>query len=156
MHAWQADRMAVLERKASVVWQGNMRIGSGTVDGASGAFSGLPISFSDRLDGDASVVSPEEFMASAHAASYVMALSNTLGSNGSQPERLEVTAACDLDRTPDGLAITRSRLEVKGVVPRLDEASFVSMAEKAESKCLVSNAIRGNVEIELTAQLVSA
>ena len=71
-----------------------------------------------------------------------------------QPERLEVTAACELDRTPDGLAITRSRLEVKGVVPRLDEESFVSMAEKAETKCLVSNAIRGNVEIELTAELL--
>jgi osmotically inducible protein OsmC len=148
--------MAVLERKASVVWQGNMRIGSGTVDGASGAFSGLPISFSERLDGEATAASPEEFIASAHAASYVMALSNTLGSNGSQPERIEVTAACELDRTPDGLAITRSRLDVKGVVPRLDEESFVSMAEKAETKCLVSNAIRGNVEIELNAELVES
>ena len=95
-------------------------------------------------------------MASAHAACYVMALSNTLGSNGSQPERLEVTAHCELDRTPDGLAISRSRLEVKGVVPRLDEAEFVSMAEKAETKCLVSNAIRGNVEIELSAELIPA
>jgi osmotically inducible protein OsmC len=132
-----------------------MRIGSGTVDGASGAFSGLPISFSDRLDRDASVVSPEEFMASAHAASYVMALSNALGANGNQPERLEVTAACNLDRTTDGLAITRSRLEVKGVVPRMDGETFNSMAQKAETKCLISNAIRGNVEIELTTELVS-
>jgi osmotically inducible protein OsmC len=148
--------MAVQERKASVVLQGNMRIGSGTVDGASGAFSGLPISFSERLDGEATAASPEEFIASAHAASYVMALSNTLGSNGSQPERIEVTAACELDRTPDGLAITRSRLDVKGVVPRLDEESFVSMADKAETKCLVSNAIRGNVEIELNAELVES
>ena len=146
--------MAVLERKASVVWEGNMRIGSGTVDGASGAFSGLPISFSERLDSSAAAATPEEFMASAHAACYAMALSNTLGSNGNQPERLEVTAACELDRTPDGLAITRSRLDVKGVVPRMDESTFVSMAEKAETKCLVSNAIRGNVEIELNAQLV--
>jgi osmotically inducible protein OsmC len=146
--------MAVIERKASVVWEGNMRVGSGTVDSASGAFSGLPISFGDRLEPETPSTSPEEFIASAHAASYVMALSNTLGSNGSQPQRLEVTAACDLDRTPDGLAITRSRLEVKGIVPRLDEASFVSMAEKAETKCLVSNAIRGNVEIELTARLL--
>jgi osmotically inducible protein OsmC len=146
--------MAVVERKASVVWQGNMRVGSGTVDGASGAFSGLPISFTDRLEPETPTASPEEFMASAHAACYAMALSNTLGSNGSQPERLEVTAACEMDRTPDGLAITRSRLDVKGVVPRLDEASFVAMAEKAETKCLVSNAIRGNVEIELTAQLL--
>jgi osmotically inducible protein OsmC len=148
--------MAVLERKASVVWEGNMRIGSGTVESASGVFSGLPISFSDRLDSDAQSASPEEFVASALAASYVMALSNTLGSNGSQPERLEVTAACELDRTPDGLAITKSRLDVKGVVPRLDEASFVSMAEKAETKCLVSNALRGNVEIDLNAELIPA
>jgi len=147
--------MAVIERKASVVWEGNMRVGSGTVDGASGAISGLPISSSNRLDDEAAQVSPEEFMASALATSYAMALSHTLGANGNQPDRLEVTAACELDRTPDGLAITRSRLDVKAVVPRLDEATFVSMAEKAETKCLVSNAIHGNVEIELNAELVS-
>jgi osmotically inducible protein OsmC len=146
--------MAFIERKASVVWEGNMRVGSGTVGGASGAFSGLPISFNDRMEAETPSASPEEFVASALAASYVMALSNTLGSNGNQPERLEVTAACELDRTPDGLAITKSRLDVQGVVPRLDEASFVSMAEKAETKCLVSNAIRGNVDIELTARLL--
>lgn len=147
--------MAVLERRANVVWEGNLRVGSGTVEGASGNFAGLPISFTDRLEPESPSVSPEEFLASAHASSYVMALSNTLGAAGNQPDRLEVTAACELDRTPDGLAITKSRLEVRGIVPRLDAETFASMAEKAEGKCVVSNAIRGSVEIELDAQLVT-
>lgn len=147
--------MALAERSASVVWQGDMRVGQGTVDAGSGAFTGLPISFMERLEPETHSATPEEFMASAHAVCYAMALSNTLSANGSQPERLEVTAACEVDRTTDGLAIKRSRLDVRGIVPRLDAESFVVLAEKAEAKCLVSAAIRGNVEIEITARLVT-
>jgi osmotically inducible protein OsmC len=148
--------MALLERTASVVWEGDVRVGKGTVDSSSGAVHGLPITFSDRLETDTSAATPEEFVASALAASYALALSNTLSANGSQPERLEVTAACEIDRTPDGVAITRSRLDVTGVVPRLDPESFAGMAEKAETRCLVANALRGNVAIEVSARLVEA
>jgi lipoyl-dependent peroxiredoxin len=151
----QPNAMALAERKASITWEGDFRIGSGSLGAASGAFSSLPVSFNDRIESDVKTTSPEELIASAHASSYAMTLSNTLAANGNQPERLEVTANCHLDRTTDGLAITRIQLDVRGLVPRLDLDSFQQMAQKAEQKCPVSNALRPAVEIEINAELLS-
>jgi osmotically inducible protein OsmC len=147
--------MAVTERKASVAWEGDYRIGSGTVQPASAAFGGLPISFGERIESESRQTSPEELIASAAAASYALTLSNTLSVQGNQPDRLDVTAACHIDRTQDGLAITRMELDVKAVVPRLEADRFQELAQKAEQKCLVSNALRGNVEVALTAELLT-
>jgi len=49
--------------------------------------------------------------------------------------------------------VTTMLLQVRGVVPGLDEAGFVKLATEAEEKCPISNAIRGNVQIELNATL---
>jgi lipoyl-dependent peroxiredoxin len=146
--------MAVAERKASVVWEGDFRVGSGTLQGSSGAFGGLPLSFNERLESNSDVTSPEELMASAHASCYAMSLSNTLASNGSQPDRLEVTSVCHLDRTTEGLTIRRMQLDVKGQVQRMSTEEFEAMARRADEKCAVSNALRASVEIELTASLL--
>jgi osmotically inducible protein OsmC len=106
------------------------------------------------LDAENGKASPEELIASAYAADYAMTLASALSSNGNQPERLDVQARCVLDRTEDGLAITRMHLDVKGTVPRIDAARFEEMARKAEEKCLVSSAMKGNVEFEFTAELI--
>lgn len=148
--------MAVTERKASVTWEGDYRVGSGTVQPASEAFADVVVTFGERIESESKQTSPEELVASAVAASYAMTLSNTLSAQGNQPERLDVTAACLLDRTPDGLAITRMELDVKAIVPRLEEDRFMELAQKAEQKCLVSNALRGNVELALNAELLPA
>ena len=151
----QPSGMALAERKATVTWHGDFRTGSGVLEAASGAIQSLPVTFNDRIESDVSTTSPEELIASAHASCYAMSLSNTLSSNGSQPERLEVTANCHLGRTTEGLTITRVQLDVKGLVPRLDQGSFEEMAQRAEQKCPVSNALRSSVEIELSAELLS-
>lgn len=147
--------MSVSERMASVTLEGDMRIATATVQGNARAYGELPSSLMERLDADNGKASPEELIASAYAADYAMTLASTLSSQGNQPERLDVEARCILDRTTDGLTISRMRLEVKGMVPRIDAARFQEMARKAEDKCLVSSAMRGNVEFELNAELVS-
>ena len=147
--------MAVTERTASVTLEGDMRLASATVQGNNRAYGELPSSLADRLDAGNGKASPEELIASAYAADYAMTLASSLSSHGNQPERLDVQARCVLDRTTDGLAITRMHLDVTGMVPRIDAASFEEMARKADEKCLISTAMRGNVEFELTAALVS-
>ena len=146
--------MSVAERRATVVWEGDLMAGRGSLQPASGAFSSLPVSFNERLESGSSATSPEELIASAHAACYAMSLSNTLAANGSQPQRLEVTAAVELSRTPDGLSIRSSHLDVKAAVPRLDGDTLQELATKAEQRCPVSNALRGNLDIEVNAQLL--
>jgi len=46
-------------------------------------------------------------------------------------------------------AIASSQLEVHGVVPGADAASFDRAAHEAERRCPVSRALQGNVEIRV-------
>lgn len=144
--------MATAERRAEVVWSGDLMKGSGTFDlASSGAWTGAPVSFATRTENPNGQTSPEELIAAAHASCYAMALSNTLAEKGNAPEQLEVNANCILDM--GSLKVTTVELTVRGTVPGLDEDGFRSAAEEAEQTCPVSNALRGNVDIQLSTSL---
>jgi lipoyl-dependent peroxiredoxin len=49
--------------------------------------------------------------------------------------------------------VTTMSLHVRGRVAGLDRAAFEEAAQAGEEGCPISNAIRGNVEIRLTAEL---
>ena len=147
--------MAVIERRANILWTGNLK-GTGQLSVASGAFSVQEMTFDARTGSPAGRTSPEELIAAAHATCFAMAFSNTLATNGAAPERLDVTATCTLERTPSGLRITTMDLLVRGHVAQVDDAQFAELARVAESKCPVSNALRGNVDITVRAELAPA
>ena len=146
--------MATFSRNVTVNWAGSIMEGKGQMKAGSGAFD-LPVSFPRRVGDAQGVTSPEELMAAAHAACYAMAFSNTLDKAGSPPERLHVTAVCSLDRVDGKMKIVSMDLNVQGVVPGKTQAEFEELAKTAEQGCPVSNALRGNVEIRLTAALES-
>jgi len=144
--------MATADRRASVKWQGDLMSGSGTFDlASSGAMTGAGVSFATRTEDPNGETSPEELVAAAHASCYAMALSNTLAEGGNAPESLEVDAKCTLDM--GSLKVTTVTLDVRGQVPGLDEEGFQSAAEQAEQTCPISNALRGNVDIQLNTSL---
>lgn len=58
-----------------------------------------------------------------------------------------------LDESGDGYAVTTVDLSVRGRVPDLDQKKFEKAAKEAEEACPISNAIRGNVTINLEATL---
>ena len=144
--------MATAERRANVVWNGNLFEGSGTFDlVSSGAVHDLPVTWASRTERPDGKTSPEELIAAAHASCYAMALSNTLAQQGNEPEQLDISAVCTFDA--DQLKITTMVLDVHGRVPGLDADGFQSAAEQAEQVCPVSNALRGNVDIRVNASL---
>ena len=144
--------MAVAERRANVVWNGNLFQGSGTIDLASSeAVQGLPVTWASRTERPDGRTSPEELIAAAHASCFAMAFSNTLAEQGNEPEELNISAVCTFDA--DQLKITSSVLDVRGKVPGLDAEGFQNAAEQAEHGCPVSNALRGNVDIQVNASL---
>lgn len=147
--------MALAERRAEAVWQGDLTQGSGTVTGGSGALGTLPITWAARVERSDGKTSPEELLAAAHAACFAMALSNTLKRVGTPPERLTIDAVCALERTDTGVKIATMQLQVRGRVPGLDQSGFVNAAQQAEQGCPVSNALRNNVQISLDAALES-
>jgi len=141
------------ERTANVIWQGNLTQGSGNITLNSQATGALPVTWASRTEAPDGKTSPEELIAAAHAACYAMAFSNALNQNGTPPEQLNVTATLTLDRVDGAVKITTDLLNVRGRVPGLDQSAFEQLAQTAEQRCPVSNALRNNVEIRLNAQL---
>ena len=144
----------MVQRTANVLWEKDLLKGAGNVTTGSGAFRQFPVTWASRTEDSGGKTSPEELLAAAHASCYAMALSATLGRKGSPPERLEVTAVCSFERVGDGWKVTTSELTVKGKVPGMNAQTFAEWADAAEKACPISNAIRNNVAIKLTASLV--
>ncbi len=145
--------MANVERRAHVVWEGDLARGSGTLtEDSSGALSDAPVTWASRVERPDGKTSPEELIAAAHASCYSMALSNTLAQGGHAPERLEVEAVCTFDDEQG--KITTVDLNVRGTVPGLGgQEEFENATREADQGCPVSNALRGNVEIRVNASL---
>jgi len=136
---------------ASAVWEGGLRAGRGHFSAGSGAFAG-DYSFPTRFE-SAKGTNPEELIAAAHAACLSMALSGGLERAGTPATRISTTASCTIEKVGDGFRITRMRLEVRGQVPGIDEAGFQAAARSAKDGCPVSQALQGNVQLELDARL---
>lgn len=148
--------MARAERRAEVVWEGNLVQGHGkVVSVGSGALGELPITWASRTERSDGKTSPEELLAAAHAACYAMAFSHTLALAGTPAERLTVNATCAFEQVGAGFKVTTMDLNVRGKVPGLDQASFEKVAQQAEQSCPVSNALRNNVQISVKAYLES-
>jgi osmotically inducible protein OsmC len=139
-------------KTAQVTWHGDLTSGRGTIEAVgSAAFGPLPVSWASRTgDGESELTSPEELIAAAHAACFSMALSNGLAKAGNPPERLSVSATVTF---VPGTGITASALDVVGSVPGLDAAGFEAAADAAKDGCPVSGALKGNVELSVTARL---
>jgi lipoyl-dependent peroxiredoxin len=145
--------MAV-EKHAQVEWRGDLESGQGTIERVgSGAIGPLPVSWAARTGDEASRTSPEELIAAAHASCFSMALSGALAKHGTAPERLAVSATVTF---VPGTGITTSAIDVEGVVPGIDEATFQKAAEGAKEGCPVSKALHGNVELSVTARLADS
>ncbi|MEO8745979.1 MAG: OsmC family peroxiredoxin [Candidatus Dormiibacterota bacterium] len=136
--------------RADVVWEGDLVGGNGKVKVASGTFNEFPISWASRAERTHGGTSPEELLAAAHAACYSMAFSNGLSKAGHKPERLNVTA--EVEFVP-GTGITTSTLTVKGHIHGIQAQEFEELAEAAKVGCPISQALKGNVELKLNAEL---
>jgi lipoyl-dependent peroxiredoxin len=145
--------MADIERSASAVWNGEVRGGNGQISSASGVLNDTSYSFATRFE-QANGTNPEELIAAAHAACYSMAFAATLGRKGFKPQQIETRATCSLTPQTAGFKISKMRLETRGQVEGIDEATFKQVAQEAEQSCPVSNALRGSVQIELDAALL--
>jgi lipoyl-dependent peroxiredoxin len=147
-HTREGEEMPT--RTASAVWEGGLKGGKGNFKGETGL--GGTYSFGSRFE-SGSGSNPEELLAAAEAACYSMALSGALEKNGTPATRVETKAACTVDRVGEGFKITNMKLTVRATVPGVDEPSFRKAAEATKDGCPVSQALKGNVKLELDARL---
>src|SRR5215218_11472234 len=146
--------MPVAVREAEVLWEGPLARGAGTLTTGSGALDQLPVTWASRTERPDGKTSPEELIAGAHASCFAMALALVLGENKTPPERLAVSAACTLDEVEGAPRITTVELTVRAQVAMLDAGVLERMVGQAADLCPVSNALRGNVTINVRSELV--
>ena len=144
--------MALAERSARSVWQGNLAKGSGTVEFRTGAIPQQRISWPARTESANGMTSPEELIAAAQAGCFSMAFAHGLDQKGYQPEEIDVDATVSLDKVEGGVKITRCHMIIRGRVQGIDEATFKQLAQ--EQSCPVKNALAGNVEFSVEASLL--
>jgi osmotically inducible protein OsmC len=137
-------------RHASATWKGGLANGTGSFKGST--LPGGEYSFGSRF-ADAAGSNPEELLAAAEAACYSMALSLGLEKAGFAPTQVDTRAACTVEQVGEGFKITRMQLVVHATVPGLDDARFQSIAAATKEGCPVSQALKGNVQIDLEASL---
>ena len=137
-------------RKAKAQWEGNLVDGKGTVEVESGLFKS-PYSFQTRF-GDEKGTNPEELIGAAHASCYSMALSFMLEQKGYKPASISTEANVHIDKIGDGFKITKILLVTRGIVPEIDEETFLKHAKEAKTGCPVSQALAA-IPIELDASL---
>jgi lipoyl-dependent peroxiredoxin len=143
--------MAMAERRAEVVWEGNLARGNGSFTVGSGAMGEQAVTWASRTERSDGKTSPEELIAAAHASCFAMALSNVLDKGGTPPERLQISAVCTFD--VDNVKVSSVDLDIRGQVSGLDAEGFQNAVEQADQGCPVSNALRGNVEIRVNTSL---
>jgi osmotically inducible protein OsmC len=139
-----------MQRKASAVWQGNLKAGKGTISTQSGVLSNTQYSFSTRFENGVGT-NPEELIAAAHAGCFSMAFSAQLGEAGLTPDRIETTATVTLEKNAAGFEVTSSHLDVRAKIPGATQEAFDTAANNAKAGCPISRLL--NAKITMKASL---
>ena len=148
--------MPVAIRESEILWEGPLARGAGMLTSGSGALDQLAVTWASRTERPDGKTSPEELIAGAHASCFAMALALVLGENKTPPEGVAVSAACTLDEVEGAPRITTVELTVRAQVPGLEAAVLERMVGRAADLCPVSNALRGNVQINVQSELTSS
>src|SRR6516164_8066688 len=140
-----------MKRKASAVWQGDLKAGKGKISTESGVLSNTQYSFGTRFE-NGTGTNPEELIAAAHAGCFSMALSAQLGEVGLTAESIDTKAILTLEKTDAGFTITKVHLDVSVKIHGGDQAKFDQAARNAEKGCPVSRVLKA--DITMNAKLI--
>jgi osmotically inducible protein OsmC len=136
-----------MKRQASAEWQGDLKTGKGTVSTESTVLSKTQYSFSTRFE-NGKGTNPEELIAAAHAGCFTMALSGQLGNAGLTAEELRTTATVTFEKLDAGWTVTQIHLDVKGKVPKADQAAWQKATEGAKTGCPISRLLNTKITME--------
>jgi osmotically inducible protein OsmC len=141
-----------MKRKASAVWQGDLRTGKGAISTESGVLKETQYSFGTRFENGVGT-NPEELIAAAHAGCFSMAFSAELGKAGFKPDSIQTTATITMEKTDAGFTVTESHLDMTAKIPGIDQEKFTAISNGAKAGCPISRLL--NAKITMEAKLIS-
>lgn len=136
----------IMHRAASVVWEGSLREGAGTITTESGVLSDTQYSFCTRF-AEGLGTNPDELIAASLGGCFSMALANELGLSGFHPERIQTTATATMENLASGWTLTRIQLEVHASVPKASQAIFMDAALAAKTNCPIARLLKTNISM---------
>jgi osmotically inducible protein OsmC len=136
----------IMHREASVVWEGSLREGTGTITTESGVLSDTQYSFCTRF-AEGIGTNPDELIAASLGGCFSMALANELGLSGFHPERIQTTATATMENLDSGWTLTRIQLEVSARVPKASQAIFMEAALAAKTNCPIARLLKANISM---------
>ena len=143
----------MIEKTASVHWEGQGKKGVGQISTETGALKSYPYGFASRFEGDRKGTNPEEILGAAHAACFTMAFSFACDKAGIATASVDTTAKVRLAKQGEGFAIDRIALTLEASVPGIDNAKFQELAAAAKRDCPLSKALASVPEITRLATL---
>ena len=136
----------IMHREASVVWEGSLREGTGTISTESGVLAGTQYSFCTRF-AEGIGTNPDELIAASLGGCFAMALANELDLSGFHSERIETTATATMENLAAGWTLTRIQLEVHAKVPGASQALFMDAAVAAKTNCPIGRLLKTNISM---------
>ena len=107
----------MIEKKASVHWEGQGKKGHGRITTQTGALDAYPYGFASRFEDDRRGTNPEELLGAAHAACFTMAFSFACDKAGFATTSADTKADVRLVQQGDGFTIDRIVLTLEASVP---------------------------------------
>ena len=126
-----------MDRKATALWHGDLKAGSGSITTQSTTLKDTQYSFKSRFE-EGVGTNPEELIAAAHAGCFSMAFANELATAGHVATSVETTAVVTLEFLESGPTVTKIHLINKSEVPGIEKAAFDEIAAKAKAGCPIS------------------
>jgi osmotically inducible protein OsmC len=136
----------IMHREASVVWEGNLRDGTGRITTESGVLSDTRYSFRTRF-AEGIGTNPDELIAASLGGCFAMALANELDLAGFPPQQIETTATATMENLTAGWTLTRVQLEVHANVPNASQSLFMDAAVAAKTNCPVARLLKANISM---------
>jgi lipoyl-dependent peroxiredoxin len=142
----------MIEKRASIHWEGAGKTGQGQVSTETGALQNYPYGVAARF-ADGKGTNPEEILGAAHAACFTMFFAVSCEKAGINVSSIDTVATVRLAKEGEGYKIDRIRLSMEATVPGVDHARFMELAEGAKKNCPLSKALAAVPEITLDAKL---
>lgn len=146
------------EYPVKVSWTGG-RGGSGQATDETNGVS-VPIAVGPEFGGKGGGTNPEEMLAMAVASCYLITFGIIAENRKIPVESMEVSAVGEVEENGPQFTYRkvtlRSRITLKAGADEAQRKTTEEMAHKADNYCIITNAVRDKVQIEVQAEIVSS
>ena len=121
---------------------------SGTIKSEDGLLD-LPLAMPKELGGKGGATNPEQLFAGGYAACFENAVIHVTRAQADKVRDEDIDVACEVSLLPNGEGGFKLAVSLEVEIAGVDQAKAEEIVRAAHTVCPYSNAIRGNVDVDL-------